>query len=290
MSAHGGSGDHHKSKAEAVMSRVFILGLILFAAGVYAYFALPSYWRERVRLEMDVVRAHHVQNDSQMGREIASSRKADSNKKDFSMDDIRSTREAVMPSAHRAAAIDQVAKEWDAAAKGLMVPHPPRYLPGKQASWLDTQIPIFNGCTLIKVTGEISRGVYAKAGPDGIDLDNLPPKILEGYLDANDGKETLLKGVPWGTVSGKVCNDKGYCSAAFPVGSAKFITSSHGGMSGFLRLIPNGFVQKTPEGVLSGVPKLNMSDYNVYEGGFTFDQQQVPMAMCEAQTVPVTSH
>ncbi|HEX9503059.1 MAG TPA: hypothetical protein VF974_01920 [Patescibacteria group bacterium] len=174
-----------------------------------------------------------------------------------------------------------------AEAKGLMLSHPPRFLAAYHHEWMATKIPIYNGCTKIWAAGKVSRDVYTNADPDGVNLAAMSPGDRKKYLEANGDKTTLLPGVPWGTFCGVVCNNESElanCGPQFPIGSSKYLTSAHVG-AGYLWVILNGFVAGTAEGWLAHKPDLNMSDYNVYKGGFTFDQLQVAAQACEAHAV-----
>ena len=270
---------------QALVMAAALVSIII--GGYYFYWqqTRPSYWQESERLYNEVLDPDHAKNTEQMHKDVTKARRTDPNKREFTMDDVERDRAAVMPSMRRSAEIDQVGKEAEAVLKGEALPHPPRYLKGFQASWLATNIPIYNSCVHITAKGEITRDPYTHAGPNGINLDALENQERAGYLQIHSQRTTLLRGVPWGAFSGKVCADsKGLaCGPSFPIGESAYLNTRLTGAAGHLWVIPNGFVSSSSAGLISGIPTLNMSDYNSYRGGFRFDQdsQAAPDYLCQ---------
>lgn len=189
------------------------------------------------------------------------------------------------PEAHEVAVASLKRREMIAEAKGETLPQPPRYLHGYQHTWMATRIPIYS-CTRISAAGEIVRDPYTKAGPNGIDVAAMTEQVHKMFLDVHGDKTTLLKTVPWGTFLGKVCRDAqgSQCGVQFPIGENAYLSPDQVG-AGQLWVVANGFVShQTGASLLSGLPFPNLGDYNVYQGGYSFDQEPAQDYRCESIT------
>lgn len=259
---------------------VVIVVCILYGIRSWHVANRSNYWQEQQRVQNEVIEPGHNNNDTQLGRDIADGRKKDDNKNEFTMTDIENDRDAVMPSADRSAKIDLIAKEWEARARGELLKVTARYMSAKQSTWFYTNIPILS-CMYVTVHGKMTYGTY-ESGPDGINLDSMEDWNRHSFLTLNKDRKTLAPGIPWGTVLGCIdAKDETECARPFPLGRGVYLSPRQVG-GGHLWTIPNGFVSSATDiTLMTNIKKLNMSDYNAYEGGFQIDQKEAPPNMCE---------
>ncbi|MBX4191324.1 MAG: hypothetical protein KW804_00805 [Candidatus Doudnabacteria bacterium] len=231
-------------------------------------------------LETGVIWKRNWQNSEQMNRDLARARKADKNKKVFTMSDIEGDLPAVVSAGRRTYRIKQVRKEYDDESNGRNEPGQVM-VAGNSSNWVPTGFAIGSSCKRIYASGEIVRDSLIKAGPDGID-DSVANHPI--YQRVHGDKTTYLRGVRWGTLAGMVCDhpsEMRNCTAAFVEGSSIYLNADLAGREGYLWALPNPFAPKqTPAGVLTGTPVTDFSDNNLVGGEFRMNQETVSSDMC----------
>ncbi len=191
--------------------------------------------------------------------------------------DLQGVRQVSHEAASQVAEMNRVRAAAIAESKGMMLAQPPRFLPAKRAGWMPTGIYI-SDCVFIWGKGESQRDDVTIAGPEGVDFKNMTSYQRNGYHMIHEGRQTFLPG-KWGEFKGRTCRDeKGLdCNAPFTIGAGQNISGDSVG-DGELYVAFDGFVSETIDH--RGQKALNMNDYNVYQGGYYFDKQDVSAEKC----------